>query len=120
RRILVVDDNKDAAESLALLLQLARHEVQIALDGSAALEVARTFRPEVVLIDIGLPDMNGYEVARHLRNWPELAGARLVAITGYGQEEDRRLSLEAGFSQHLTKPVDPEELLRLLETAHAG
>lgn len=119
KRILVVDDNKDAAESLSLLLQLARHEVRIALDGPAALAAAREFCPEVVLIDIGLPGMNGYEVARNLRQWPEMAGAQLVAITGYGQEEDRRLSLEAGFDVHLTKPVDPEELQRFLETTPA-
>jgi signal transduction histidine kinase/DNA-binding response OmpR family regulator len=113
-RVLVVDDNVDVADSLVLVLRGAGHEVQVAHDGSAALATAETFGPEVVLLDIGLPEMNGYEVARRLRE--RLAGKNmlLVALTGYGQKEDQRRSHEAGFDQHLVKPVDPEGLLGML------
>ena len=113
-RVLVVDDNADAAEMLALFLRSEGHEVRSAHDGPAALRTAESFRPEVVVLDIGLPRMDGYEVARRLR---ERAGPRtplLVALTGYGQEEDRRRAREAGFDAHLVKPADPEELQRLL------
>jgi PAS domain S-box-containing protein len=112
RRILVVDDNQDSAESLALLLEIYGHEVQVAFTGPAALDRARTFLPDVVLLDIGLPGMDGYEVARQLR--AERDGCRLVALTGYGQDEDRRRSREAGFDHHLIKPVDLEALVRVL------
>src|SRR5215211_6310628 len=105
-RILVVDGNVDAAESLALLLGLGGQEVHTAHDGPAALEAAVAFRPHVVLLDIGLPGMTGYEVAAHLRRQPVLRSAVLIALTGYGQEEDRRKSLEAGFDHHLVKPID--------------
>jgi signal transduction histidine kinase len=114
RRVLVVDDNRDAADSLAMLLRLLGHEVGTAHDGMAALDAARAFVPEVVLLDIGLPNMDGYEVARRLRQEPALSGALLVALTGYGQEQDRRRSLEAGFDIHLVKPVDPDELEAIL------
>ncbi len=117
RRILIVDDNVDGAESLCLMLQLAGHVVRTVHDGTAALEVAPAFRPDVVLLDIGLPGMNGYEVARRLREQPELAGTLLVALTGYGQEEDRQRCREAGFQHHLVKPVDPPVLMRLLARA---
>jgi PAS domain S-box-containing protein len=115
RRVLVVDDNEDSADSLALLLELKGHEVRVALDGPAALATAHAFQPEVVLLDIGLPGMDGYEVARRLR--AERAGEGgllLVALTGYGQDEDRRRSREAGFDHHLVKPVDFDELTRVL------
>jgi CheY-like chemotaxis protein len=112
RRILVVDDNRDSAESLALLLELQGHEARTAFEGAEALDIARTFHPEVVLLDIGLPGMDGYEVARRLREEGE--DSRLVALTGYGLEEDRRRSLEAGFDDHLVKPVSLEELSRIL------
>jgi two-component system CheB/CheR fusion protein len=114
RRVLVVDDNADVASSCALLLRLKGQEVRVAHDGSAALAVARDFRPQVVLLDIGMPGMDGYELARQLRLQPEMQGARLVALTGYGQGEDRKRSLEAGLDAHLVKPVAPEALDALL------
>ncbi|MFN3649439.1 MAG: PAS domain S-box protein [Armatimonadota bacterium] len=113
-RVLVVDDNRDASETLGDLLSLWGYEVETAYSGPEALEIARVFRPDAVLLDIGLPGMDGYEVARRLRGDPELASACLLAMTGYGQEEARRRSHEAGFDQHLVKPVDPELLRKLL------
>jgi two-component system CheB/CheR fusion protein len=114
RRILIVDDNRDAAEALALFLGMAGHEVCTAYDGPAALEVARSYRPEVVLLDIGMPGMDGYEVARRLRREPGLENILLLALTGYGHEEERRRSREAAIDHHLVKPVDPEALNALL------
>jgi PAS domain S-box-containing protein len=114
RRILVVDDNVDAAESLAALLRLTGHEVWTAYDGPAALDAARTRRPDTVLLDIGLPGLSGYDVARRLRTEPGLEQALLVAVTGWGQDEDRRRAREAGFDHHLTKPVEPVALEALL------
>jgi two-component system CheB/CheR fusion protein len=108
--VLVVDDNADAALMLALLLRARGHDVRTAHSGPAALEGAVAFRPEAVVLDIGLPGMDGYEVARRLRRLPELRGALLVALTGYGQEEDRRRAREAGFNQYLIKPVEPDVL----------
>ena len=105
--------NADAARSLARLLKSWGHEVQVAHDGPAALEAARPTGPDVVLLDIGLPGMDGYEVARRLEG-QRRGGPRIVALTGYGQEEDRRRSQEAGFDHHLVKPVDPEELRKTL------
>jgi two-component system CheB/CheR fusion protein len=106
----VVDDNVDAAESTALLLGFLGHEVQVTHDGRSALEAVRRFRPEVVLLDIGLPGMNGYDVARALRALPESRGVVVAAVTGYGQEEDHQLSREAGIDHHLTKPLAPSAL----------
>jgi PAS domain S-box-containing protein len=114
RQVLLVDDNKDSAESLAMLLRLGGHEVQMAHDGHQALALAAATRPSIVLLDIGLPGMNGYEVARRLKQLPGMSAVRLVAITGYGQEKDRIASADAGFELHLTKPVDPDELIGLL------
>ncbi|MEN6624915.1 MAG: response regulator [Candidatus Sumerlaeia bacterium] len=114
RRILVVDDVADSAESLADLLILWGHDIQTAHDGPTAIKVAHAFQPEVVLLDIAMPGMDGYEVARKLREMEECADALLVAMTGYGQEEDRNRALDAGFDRHLTKPVDLEELQKLL------
>ena len=114
RRILVVDDNVDAADSLAMLLRVIGHDVRTAHDGPAALETARASRPEVVLLDIGLPYMSGLEVARHLRNDFPADDVVLVALTGYGQDEDRRRSEEAGFDGHLVKPVDFDALQSLI------
>lgn len=116
RRILVVDDNVDAAESTALLLRVLGHRVTIAHSGPAALEAVTAFRPQVVLLDIGLPGMNGYEVARTLRAQPQNQGLILAAVTGYGQDEDRRLSQVAGFDQHLTKPLAPALLAAVVNT----
>jgi signal transduction histidine kinase/methanogenic corrinoid protein MtbC1/ActR/RegA family two-component response regulator len=113
-RILLVDDNVDAAESLAMLLRLLGHEVAVAHDGPAALREADAQRPEVVLLDIGMPRMDGYEVARRLRERPGPGQAVLVALTGWGQEEDRRRSREAGFDHHLVKPVELSALQKLL------
>jgi PAS domain S-box-containing protein len=120
RRILVVDDNVDAAESLALLLQIGGHEVRTAHDGPAVLDLAKAYLPEVIFLDIGLPGMDGYEIAKRLRQQGETAGALLVAVTGYGQEEDRRRSQEAGFDHHLTKPVNPQDLQSLLVSSASG
>jgi CheY-like chemotaxis protein len=117
RRILVVDDNRDAAETLATLLGIAGNETHMAYDGTAAIEAAETIRPDVVLLDIGLPKMSGYEVARSLRAEPWGRSMMLVALTGWGQEEDRRRSHDAGFDAHLVKPVDHSQLLKLLATA---
>lgn len=120
KRILVVDDYLDAAESMAAVLQAERHEVRIARDGLTAIEAARAFRPSAVLLDIGLPGMTGYEVARALRAMPETRDSLLIAVTGYGQAEDQALSREAGFNFHLVKPVDPEALRAILDSAAAA
>lgn len=114
RHILVVDDNRDAAESLAILLGLLRQDVRVAYDGRTALEEARANPPELAFIDIGMPRMDGYEVARRFRQETELRDVTLVALTGWGQEEDRRRSQEAGFDHHLTKPADLTTLQELL------
>jgi CheY-like chemotaxis protein len=117
-RCLVVEDHEDAAESLALLLRLVGHEVEVAFDAGEGLDKARRFRPEVVLCDIGLPGaMDGYDLAEAFRADPQMRSAYLIALTGYGQEEDRRRALEAGFDAHLTKPADLDELRRLLASA---
>jgi PAS domain S-box-containing protein len=119
RRVLIVDDNSDAAESLALLFDLQGYSVRSTGDGTAAVRLAFEFRPSVIILDIGLPGMDGYEVARRLRAAPETAAALLVAVTGYGREQDRVLAREAGFDHHLVKPVDPEAL-QLLIAGHAA
>jgi two-component system CheB/CheR fusion protein len=114
-RILVVDDNRDAADSLArYLTRVMGQRVEVAYDGPGAVDVARRFRPDVVLLDIGLPGMSGYEVAERLRSGPETGGALLIALTGWGQEEDRRRSKEAGIDFHLVKPVDLDAVQNLL------
>jgi CheY-like chemotaxis protein len=113
-RILVVDDNRDAADSLAVLLRLLGHDLHTAHDGLEAVQAAATFRPDVVLLDIGMPKMSGYEAARSIRRQPWGKGMALVAVTGWGQEEDKRRAAEAGFDHHLTKPVEPAALERLL------
>jgi PAS domain S-box-containing protein len=119
RRVLVVDDNRDAAETLAMLLRASGHEVYVAFDGREALASAEAVVPQVVLLDIGMPEMSGYEVARALRSRSGSDGTLLVAMTGYGQDEDRRRSREAGFDHHLVKPVEFEDLLELLNRAHS-
>jgi two-component system CheB/CheR fusion protein len=111
KRVLVIEDNVDAADLMMMTLELAGHEVAVAHTGRKGVELARAFQPAVVFCDIGLPgDMNGYAVARALRADPGLRGARLIALTGYGQEEDKRRARESGFDDHLTKPVDPDRL----------
>jgi PAS domain S-box-containing protein len=114
RHLLVVDDNEDAAESLAVLLRLGGHEVRVAHDGPGALQAARERPPDLVFLDIGMAGMDGYEVARRLRQEPGWGQRRLVAVTGWGQDEDRRRAQEAGFDYHLTKPADPVALQKLL------
>jgi CheY-like chemotaxis protein len=114
RRILVVDDNRDAAESLKMLLDLDGHEVHAAHDGERALEIAVTVKPEVMLLDIGMPKVNGYEVAMRVRSEPWGEAVKLVAITGWGHAEDRARARAAGFDHHLVKPVDHEVVQSLL------
>jgi CheY-like chemotaxis protein len=113
-RVLVVDDNVDAAVSLTIMLRLMGHESQTAHDGHEALEKAASFRPRLVLLDLGMPRLNGYDTARHIRQAPWGKQMVLVALTGWGQEEDRRKSREAGFDAHLVKPIDPGTLEQLL------
>ena len=121
-RILVVDDNEDSAQSLAMLLRITGNETFIAHDGQAALDAASKHHPDVVLLDIGLPALNGYEVARRIRSQPWGKEIVLIALTGWGQEDDRSASRGAGFDAHLVKPVNHEELTRLLAAipSHAG
>ena len=119
-RILIVEDNADAAEGLRMLLELRGHQVSVCHDGSVALECAQKQPPDLILIDIGLPGMNGYEVAQRFRSDPQFATTVLVALTGYGRPEDREKSLAAGFDRHLTKPVDPQFLMELVGSLHAG
>ena len=116
RRILVVDDNVDAALSVERLLTKWGHDVQTSFNGPEAIEKARTFRPQIVLLDIGMPGMSGYEVAKQLRSEKEFEGVIITALTGYGQAEDRQRSREAGFNHHLTKPPDPELLAALVDS----
>jgi signal transduction histidine kinase/ActR/RegA family two-component response regulator len=120
RRVLIVDDNIDAARAFAEVAALWKHDVRIASNGAAALELAKSYHPDIVLLDIGLPGMSGYQVARQLRREPEFAKTTLVAVTGYGQEEDRRRSREAGFNHHLVKPVPPDTLYDLLNAPKAA
>ena len=113
--MLVVEDNRDAADSLKLLLELFGYEVTVSYTGPSGVKAAKAWRPDVVLCDIGLPGgMSGYDVARILRDDPTTAMARMIAVTGYGDDEDRRRSQEAGFDAHLTKPADPSTLQELL------
>src|SRR5262249_14738110 len=116
RRVLIVDDNVDSAESMAVLLRFQGHEVRLAYDGQAALEEAHAFRPEVMFLDLDLPKVDGYEVARRLRLEPAMRDMTLVAITGYGQEEDRQRTQAAGFQSHMIKPVDFDEIEELLSS----
>ena len=117
RRLLLVDDNLDAAESLSALLGMLGHDVRIACDGTSALAAAAEFRPDIVLCDIGLPRMDGYQVCAALRAQPDFAATRFVALTGYGRDEDRRRSLAAGFHAHLVKPVELAKLTAALDKA---
>ena len=114
RRVLIADDNRDAAESLSLLLEFSGHEVRVAHLGRTAVSLAQTFRPDIALLDIGMPDLSGYEVARALRQESWAGNLQLIALTGWGQDDDRRRALEAGFDHHLTKPIDPDQLESLI------
>ncbi|HUR53848.1 MAG TPA: ATP-binding protein, partial [Gemmataceae bacterium] len=117
-RVLVADDNVDAAESLAMLLEVMGHEAATAHDGQTAVELAEKVRPDVILLDIGMPKLNGYEAARQIRRQKWAGGVLLVALTGWGQDEDKRLAEEAGFDRHFTKPVSPAALADLLASVH--
>jgi len=114
RRVLIVDDNEDAANSLALILELGGHKTASVYTAADALQRAAAFKPDVVLLDIGLPGMDGYEVAQKMRELPGLRNIRLVAVTGYGRSDDRLRARDAGFDDHLTKPVEFAVLERTL------
>jgi CheY-like chemotaxis protein len=118
--ILIIEDNPDAAHSLRDLLELSGHQVEVAYSGPEGVQAALRVEPAVVLCDIGLPGMDGYEVARRLRSEPTTAAARFIAVTGYGSEEDRRRSREAGFEAHLVKPLNLDHLERLLSEGQAA
>ena len=113
-RVLVVDDNVDAAETLGLMLEMEGHQVRVAFEATQALEIARVFRPDIALLDIGMPGMDGYELAARMRAAPETRHTFLIAVTGYGQAEDRDRSSRAGFDRHLIKPVEPDQLTALI------
>ena len=120
RRILVVDDNVDAATTLQLLLKSLGHEACTAYDGQHALGMAAAFRPDVVLLDIGMPGLDGYEVARRLREMSRDRALRIIAVTGWGQEADRKRSRDAGFDVHLVKPVDPALLTSVIASTNGA
>jgi signal transduction histidine kinase/CheY-like chemotaxis protein len=119
RRILVVDDNRDAASSLAMLLKILGHETQMAHEGQEALDLAATYQPEIVLLDIGMPQMSGYDVCRRLREQPTGSEMVIVAVTGWGQDSDRQRSVEAQFDGHMVKPVEPRALIEMLASLQA-
>jgi len=114
RRLLIADDNVDAADSLAMLLRFEGHDVTVVNNGLQALAAVGRLQPEFALLDIGMPDVNGYELARQLRKLPLPAKLTLIAVTGWGREGDKARAIEAGFDYHFTKPVDPEQLFELL------
>jgi CheY-like chemotaxis protein len=114
QRILVVDDSEDTAESMQLLLQLDGHDVRTAHDGPQAIAAAADFRPDVILLDIGLPGLDGYAVTRILRGNPELAGCRIIAVSGYAQDSDRQRSYQAGCDAHMVKPIEISALQSVL------
>jgi len=120
KRILIVDDSQVQAKSLGMLLELMGHKVLLAHDGPSALKLAAEVIPDVALIDVGLPGMDGYEVARRIREHPELREMILIAQTGWGRDEDRRNSIEAGFNHHLAKPIDHDLLEKLLAQEGSG
>ena len=113
--MLVVDDNVDLVDMLAMVVEAGGHHVRKAFDGRSAISAALEYQPHLILLDVGMPDMNGMEVAQELRRHPEMSGTRIVALTGWGQAEDRRRTAEAGFDDHLTKPADPSQIQRILE-----
>jgi CheY-like chemotaxis protein len=118
-RILVADDNLDAAESLGMMLRLMGHDVRTVRDGLQAVEEAAAFRPDLALLDIGMPGLSGYDVARRIREQRWGQEIILIALTGWGQEEDKRKAQQAGFDQHFTKPASPNELARMIARLHA-
>jgi CheY-like chemotaxis protein len=116
RRVLLIEDNVDITDFIRILLELWGHEVSVAHDGPSGLEAALRLRPDIALLDVGLPGMDGYELAQHIRRDPAGAEIRLVAMTGHGRPEDRARALAAGFDVHLVKPVDPRRLQNLLDS----
>ncbi len=120
QRVLVVDDNRDAAESLGMLLEMEHCKVSVAFDGLQALEALDTFKPDIALLDIGMPGMDGYELARRIRATPRGRNLVLVALTGWGQADDKKRAADAGFDEHLTKPVDPDLLTRVIAFGHSA
>jgi CheY-like chemotaxis protein len=120
QRVLLVEDEPDSREMLRIMLQLQGYEVHEAVDGPSGLERALTLRPDTAIIDIELPRMDGYDVARRIRSATSGGGPRLIALTGYGREPDRQRAVAAGFDAHLVKPVDPDRLARALATASPG
>jgi CheY-like chemotaxis protein len=118
--VLVVDDDAAVADSTALLLEIKGHRVRVAYSGTDAIDLAHAFRPRVVLVDIGMQGMDGYETAARLRQLPEGRAMHLIAVTGYGDEQTRLHSQEAGFDDHLVKPVNPIELCALINDVAAG
>ena len=116
RKILVVDDNHDSALSLAMMLSIMGHDTRTAHDGESAVSTAETFLPDVILLDIGLPKLNGYEVAQRIRETSWGASMYLIAVTGWGQDEDRQRSSEVGLNLHMVKPVEPSALEKVLAT----
>jgi len=116
-RVLVVDDNRDAADSMRMLLEASGQDARAAYDGASALEVAESFRPEVILLDIGMPSMDGYQVVRALRARGFVPPPLVAALTGWGQDSDKKKTREAGFDHHFTKPVSADELMAFLEKA---
>lgn len=120
RRVFIVDDNADAADSLAELLRIEGHQAQAVHSPAAALELIDSFHPDIALLDIGLPEMDGFELVRRLRERPALVGVKFVALTGYGQIEDRRRVRESGFDDHLIKPIDLDALDRIFRSMSRG
>jgi signal transduction histidine kinase len=118
RRVLIADDNRDAADSLAMLLRMEGHEVAVVHDGKHAVETIGSFRPEIAVLDIGMPELDGYEVARHIRQGPHGAHISLIAVTGWGQASDKARAAAAGFNFHMTKPIEIEALVRMLRSPH--
>jgi CheY-like chemotaxis protein len=116
RRIVVADDNEDSAQSFAMLLSFSGHEVRIAHDGEEALDAMRDFRPDIAFLDIGMPRLSGYEVAELVRAEPWGRDMKLIAVTGWGQPDDKARARTAGFDQHLVKPIDPTDVDRLLDS----
>ena len=114
KRVLVVDDNADAAEMLAIVLRAAGHQVEVAFSGPSGIAVARTQKPHVIFLDVAMPKMDGLKVARQLREQRETQDSLIVAVTGFGREEDRERSTQAGFDHHLVKPVETKQILELL------
>jgi CheY-like chemotaxis protein len=114
RRVLVADDNVDAGESLAMLLRLDGHQVELARNGPEALELYERMRPDIAILDIGMPGLSGYDVARRIRQHKDANGVKLIALTGWGQESDKKRAMASGFDHHFTKPVEPTALVALI------